>query len=418
MLQVKNLNFSAITLRNNLDVIKIGNNKLFGFNEVALSPTSMKGIRDEAAFLFTQVTKLRIREEYEEYLDTLVIQKVINDFQKSAKLEFIAVEFPLRCLPSSERVYREMLAQIGSIQLNDINFSHIKRLDMIFLCGGEKDADGRLVPGTSAWPALTELVLNDCEMDDMDVGCLFDFFPRLENLRIHSRLKISGKSVIFTKDTFRTMKNMRVLELNNVAVHSFEILDGGCMPLLEELYVRFADKLDSLTRIDSFPRFTKLVNLELYLKRVKWIHPKAFDHLSQLTVFGIHCAELEGDTVETGVAARSMSFHVACKVVKLNSDSVSSVEEIELVNFKNEGTTRLETVVALSGLKKLTASKWANESLPFHQMTNLEFVSLETSDLSIASSGQIKFMTKLRTLKVKSSNKNTLDYFSKYIYKV
>jgi hypothetical protein len=203
-----------------------------------------------------------------------------------------------------------------------------------------------------------------------------------------------------------------------VAVHSFEILDGGCMPHLEELYVRFADGLNSLTRIESFPNFPKLAKLRLRLKKVKWIHPRAFDHLTQLVRFEIHCKELEDDMFETGATARSMSFHVTSNVFKLNSSSLSQVDEIEMSNYNDKKTTRLETVVPLSGLKRLSTSKWMNSDLPFHQMTNLEHVSLETSDLNVISRGELKCLSKLSVLEVKNSEKKTSTDSSKYLFKL
>jgi hypothetical protein len=223
--------------------------------------------------------------------------------------------------------------------------------------------------------------------------------------------------LILRNDPFRTMSNMRVLKLDQVVVHSFEILDGGCMPHLEELYVRFTDGLNSLTRIESFPNFPKMAKLNLRLKRVKWIHPRAFDHLTQLIRFEIHCKELEDDMFETGATARSMSFHVLCALLKLTSSSISKIEEIEMSNYNDKNTTRLETIVPLSELKRLTTSRWMNSDLPFHQMTNSEFVKLETGDLNLISSGGIKCLSKLRVLEVKNSEKKTSTDFSKSLFK-
>jgi hypothetical protein len=82
-----------------------------------------------------------------------------------------------------------------------------------------------------------------------------------------------------------------------------------------------------------------------------------------------------------------------------------------MFNFNELQTTRLETLVALRGLKRLTASKWADSDLPFHLMTNLEYVSLETiDDLSIASSGQLRCLSKLNVLKL-----NAFHNFSMYL---
>jgi hypothetical protein len=238
-------------------------------------------------------------------------------------------------------------------------------------------------------------------MVDMDVRRLADFFPRLENLHIRPESFKCDQPVILTNDPFRTMSNMRVLKLDKVAVQSFRILDGGCMPHLEELYVSFADDLDSLTRIESFPNFPKLAKLTLRLTGVQYIHQRAFDSLAQLIRFEIHCTELVGKTFETGVTARSMSFHIACNFLKLTSSILNS-EELEMINHGNHKTTRLETLVPLNGLKRLTTSKWPNENLPFYQMTNLEFVSVETRDLNIVNNGLLKCLAKLRILKVKS----------------
>jgi hypothetical protein len=63
-------------------------------------------------------------------------------------------------------------------------------------------------------------------------------------------------------------------------------------------------------------------------------------------------------------------------------------------------TTKLETLVALTGLKRLTTYKWANEDLPFRQMTNLEDVSFQRYDLSIISGGELEYLTKLRALEI------------------
>jgi hypothetical protein len=117
-----------------------------------------------------------------------------------------------------------------------------------------------------------------------------------------------------------------------------------------------------------------------------------------------------GDTFETGVAARSMSFHVACKVLKLTSVLVSHVEAIELINYDMNQATELETLVPLTGLKRLTTSLWANEDFPFHQMTNLEYVSVETYDLSIISSGKLKSLSKLRVLEMKTNDFVQFDF--------
>jgi hypothetical protein len=251
----------------------------------------------------------------------------------------------------------------------------------------------------------------------VDVRRFADLFPRLENLQIRPDPNMCDEPLILRNDPFRTMSNMRVLKLDKVAVHSFEILNGGCMPHLEELYLRFADELDSLTRIESFPNFPKLAKLKLRLKRVKWIHPRAFDHLTQLIRFEIHCFELEDDMFETGATARSMSFHVLCALLKLTSNSVSQVEEIEMWNYIYERKSRLETVVPLSGLKKLTTSRWTNSDLPFHQMTNLEHVKLETSDLSFISSGELKCLAKLRVLEVKNIEKKPSTNSGNYLFK-
>jgi hypothetical protein len=211
------------------------------------------------------------------------------------------------------------------------------------------------------------------------------------------------------------MNKMRVLKLERVALQSFEILDGGCMPLLEELYVWSDYHEDSLTSIDSFPDFPKLTKLTIrqFSNRVKWVDPKAFDHFTQLTFFEIHATDLVGDTFKTGVAARSMSFHVTCNTVKLTSISVSNVEEIELININNKKTTKLETLVPLNGLKRLTTSLWANEDLPFHQMTNLEYVDIEVYyDLSIISSGHLRSLSKLRVLEMRSFDLIPRDWTS------
>jgi hypothetical protein len=238
----------------------------------------------------------------------------------------------------------------------------------------------------------------------------------LEKLHISPDLSFSKQPVILTNDPFRTMNNMRVLKLDKVAVHSIEILDGGCMPNLEELNVSFVHDLESPPRIESFPNFPKLAKLRLHLTGAKYIHPKAFDHLTQLSVFELHCKELEDDTFETGVAACFMRFHVKCKLLKLKSSSVSQVENIGLINYNDEKIASLETVVPLSGLKRLIMYNWTYTNFPFHKMTNLEYLQVETSDLSIINSGQLKYLPKLRVLKVENSDQETQADSCKYLF--
>jgi hypothetical protein len=386
-----------------LDLIKISS-ELFAFNEVKLNCTTTGDIRAESAFLFTQLTELRIILTQASET-TLLIKKTIDDFQQFSQLKFIALEFPESFCLDLRLIDRETVAQINCMSLNSIEVCNKRSYDYndsypsILLSGN--DENGHCEPGTTVWTALTHLTLENCEID-IDMQGLADFFPRLENLHIFEDFDVRKPLVISKTDSFCALKNMRVLKLEHVAVNSFKTIDG--MPNLEELNVKFANDLDSFTRIDSFPNFPKLTQLELRLKGAKWIHPKAFDHLTQLMKFEIYCDGLEGESFETGVAARSMSFHVTCKVVKLSSISVSNVEEIEIFNDSNTTITKLETRVALSGLKRLTMSL-ANDDLPFHQMTNLEYLNLKTSDLSITRSGHLKCLSKLRVLKVKKVTK-------------
>jgi hypothetical protein len=376
---------------------------------------AIEGIQGEALFLFTRLTSLRLRIEQND--EFLLIKKIIQGYQNIRKLEFIGLEF--WHYPNLEVMDRELLAQINSIKFNQIEpygkYSTFvrKRWDDIFLCGCEIDAEGRLVPGTTAWPALTELVFSDFKMVNIDVRCLADYFPRLEKLDIGPDSYIQKSPVILTNEPFYALNNLRVLKIENLAVHSIEVLGCVCMPLLDELFLNCANDLN---RINSFPHFPKLTKLKLVLKRVKLINPKAFDHFTQLTRFEIECKELEASSFETGVAARSMSFHVACMVLKLNSISMSAVEEIQLINCCYKNKARLETLVALSELKKLSAINWADEILPFQQMINLEHVSLETNDLSICKSGRLKFLTKLKVLEVKKGYHVALDDFSMYFF--
>jgi hypothetical protein len=354
-------------------------------------------------FLFNNLTSLRLSANIYEAVN------VINIFKNIGKIKFIAIEFPFFTNPILHEIDTELQAQINGLKFNAITLDcqlwpddGSDYLDQWFLLAIERDANGLLVLGTS-WPNLTEFILNDCKMGDIDLRYLAEFFPRLENLHINPKPCFSKRPVILTNDPFRTMNNMRVLKLDKVAVHSFEILDGGCMPNLHELYIRFADELDSLTRIESFPNFAKLAILKLHLTGVKWIDPKAFDHYEQLINFEIKCTQLQNDSFETGVAARFMSFHVACNLLKLTSTSVSQVEMIELFNYNDEKKTRLETNVLLSGVKRLTTSQWANEDLPFDQMTSLEYLKLETNDMSVMRRGQLKCLAKLKVLEVKNS---------------
>jgi hypothetical protein len=288
--------------------------------------------------------------------------------------------------------------QLNGVYLSYQPTDNASCLEKILLCSGQKDLEGHIASTrTTALSALTKLVINKCDIINIDMSRLADYFPRLENLCIRP----GYKPVILTKGPLYT--NMRVLELDRVAMHSFKRIDGSCMPNLEELFIRFSDDFHSLIRIDSFPHFPRLTKLKLILEQVMWIHPRAFDHLTQLTRFEIYSEHLRSDTFETGVAARFMRFYINCQVLKLSSSSVSNAEEIELIYYG----TRLETLVALSGLKKLTASECAVPDLKFHQMTNLEYVSLVASDLSITSSGQLKCLSKLKVLEVKYANRNT-----------
>jgi hypothetical protein len=382
-----------------LELIQTTAERLFAFNEIKLGCTIIDGIRDEAAFLFTRLTRLRIKDKNNG--NTLQIKKIIEQFQKIGQLEFISLEFPSGNCPDLEIMGRELLSKINRLRLNSIKFVHpspinetnqLDESETLVLCNNENNGIECILPGKAAWPALTELFLYECDLSKIDLLRLADNFPQLENLYF------SAVPVYFLKDPFRSMNNMRVLKLENVALQSFEILDGGCMPLLEEFYVWSDYHKDSFTRIDSFLDFPILTKLSLRLCGVKWIDPKAFDHLKQLTFFEIHANELVSDTFETCVAARSMSFHVACKVLKLTSALVSNVEELELIKYNEEQTTVLETLVPLNGLKRLTTIKWANEDLPFHQMTNLEAVFFQTYDLSVISSGKLKSLSKLRVL--------------------
>jgi hypothetical protein len=319
--EAKNINLSVTTLRHNMDLIKLSSEKLFAFYETDLNFNNfqyMDSIRDEAAFLFTQINTLRIKDIHG---DILLTKKIIDDFQKSRKIEFIALEFFRTQNPNMLLMGRVCLRQINKIQFTRMVFDYSTdetnisdSLDIFISCGGEIYAYGCLVPST----ALTELIFEDCKMINMDVRRLAEIFPRLESLHIRPATIISERPVILSYDSFHSMNNMRVLKLDKVAVQSFEMLDGGCMPYLEELYVRFADDLDSLTHIESFPNFPKLTKLRLHLNGVKYIHPKAFDHLTPLVLFEISCTDLVGETFETGVAAHSMSFCVTCKVLVLH----------------------------------------------------------------------------------------------------
>jgi hypothetical protein len=388
-------------------MVRITGNKLFAFTEAKLEAiiATMSSVRDEAVFLFTRLTILRISSFIYK------TEKVINIFQEIAKLEFIAIDFPFWNCALMNDVNKRLLLHLNGLKLNETQLNGIDSLDMFFTSRCRYDANDRLVHGTSAWTGVTNLFFNDYKIGNMDVSRLADLFPQLENLHIRPKPCLQ-RQLILTNDPFTAMNNMRVLKLDKVAFHLLEILDGGCMPHLEELYVSFADELDSLTRVESFPALPKLTLLTLHLERVTWIQPNAFDHLTQLVQFEIHCKQLEDHTFETGVAARSMSFHLACSVLKLTSSSVSNVEHIEMINYNNRTTARLETCVPLSRLQRLITRNWTNEDLPFHQMTNLEYVSLETSDLSILSRGQLVCLTKLRVLEVKKCENEFSNDFS------
>jgi hypothetical protein len=394
-------------------MIKLASQKLFAFNEAELGYMTMNGIRQQAAFIFTQLTSLRIKQQPE----ILLTKKMIENFQKVGKLEFIALEFSRYLLPNLHELGRETLAQINSLQFNSFRIDNNKstceskdsgynKFDELFLCGGELDADGRLVPGTTAWPALTQLIFNDFQMNHIDMRRLADFFPQLENLNIITQMRYCNLPLICTNDPFRAMNNIRVLKLDNVSIAGFGIIEVDCLPHLEKLYLR-ANESCSSNRIDSFPHFTKLTELSLHLNGEKQIFsPTAFDHLTQLTRFEIYNM-VDGyynnnRPFETGVAARFMSFHLTHGRLKLTSSSVSKIEEIELDRDKETSETLLETALSLSGLKRLTTSKWANAELPFHQMTNLECLKLKTSDLSIIGTGQLKCLAKLRVLEISS----------------
>jgi hypothetical protein len=114
--QVKNRHLSESTLGNNLDLIKLPSEQLVAFNEVVLCCRNIGGVRDEAAFLFTRLEKLRIRAVRND--ETLQIKKTIEDFQKVRQLEFIALEFPLIRDLYPEIMGREMLTQINSLSLS------------------------------------------------------------------------------------------------------------------------------------------------------------------------------------------------------------------------------------------------------------------------------------------------------------
>jgi hypothetical protein len=341
-----------------------------------------------------------------------VIKKIIENFQKYGKLEFIALEFSSWLAPNLHELGRKTLSKINSLQFkhfridleqsicvnNDsgsINFNDL-------LCGGEMDEYGRLVPGTTAWPALTELVFNDCNMDNIDMQRLADFFPQLENLSLTPKISFNYfYPTITTDNPFCNMNNIRVLKLDHVCTSGMSIFKVDCLPHLEKLFLRvhgfFSNK-----QIDSFPHFPKLTELSLHLNQEKQFSPNAFDHLTQLTRFEINnmldedFEDYDNDLFETGVAARFMSFHLQYGKLKLTSRSVSKIEELELNCSYENGNAALP----LSGLKSLTTSKWANAELPFHQMTNLECLKLNTDDLSIISTGQLKCLAKLRVLEI------------------
>jgi hypothetical protein len=266
-------------------LIKIPAEQLFAFNEIQLDGTVIDGVRDEAAFFFTQLTTLRIKDK--KNTDTLQAKKIIEEFQKIGQLKLISLDFQYRHCPDLEIMGEELLAKINRLRFYGIQLhrqcltdkeSHLDQLDNIVLKNDEKNACDRFMPGATAWSALTELVLQDCDLSNIDLHRLAENFPQIENL------DLSAAPAIFLTDPFRTMHNMHVLKLENVALRSFEIIDGGCLPLLEELYVQLADEKDSLTRIESFPNFPKLTKLSLRLRKnrnygVKWVDPKAFDHL-------------------------------------------------------------------------------------------------------------------------------------------
>jgi hypothetical protein len=415
-LQVKNNNLLPNSLRMKLNVIKITCDKLFAFTDVKLEYLTFTRIQDDAAFLFANITALSVNIDKTSYYEDKSghLKNVVDAFDRVGRIKLITLIFPYKRNPLLNKLDREMLPRIGGICLTGLKiWQQVNPLDYLLLCGASDDVNERLAPGTILLSALTDLKLYDCVIDNIDR--LATYCPRLENLHIHLNEQYEPiRPFNLTNDPFRAMNHMRELKLDKVAVHSFDIIDGGCMPLLEELYIRFADGLNLLTRVDSFPAFPKLTKLRLRLLKVKWIDPKAFDHLTELTRFEIECTELECDTFETGVVARIMIFHVKCKAVKLTSNSVSEIEEIRLQNQNEVEKTRLETLVPLSGLKRLTACRWADADLPFYQMTNLEFLKLETINLSIAKCDQLKLLSKLKVVEVKNAFEKS-EFFYSYI---
>jgi hypothetical protein len=409
---VKNDNLLSSTLQRQLDVLKITGEKLFAFTDVKLDSFSITGVHEDAAFLFKNIVTLRLSigcPKFAKGKKSVNLKKIVDAFDRIAITKFhIALEFPYDINPTFSKSDRALIPRISGLKLRGVKiFTDLHTIHQMLRFGAGKDAKPRRSGAAKSFPAITDFVLENCEMEEVNAHDLAFYFPQLKHLHIRSMDEFSTAPLLLISKSFLTMSSMRVLKLDRVAVQSFDVIDSGRMPLLEELYVKLDNRpfckiygRDRLTRIGSFPHFPKLTKLKLRLCGVDYIDPRAFDHLTQLTRFEIQCLDVEADTFETGVVARSMSFFFYCTELKLTSNRVSEIEEISMENRSLDGTLSLKTLLPLSGLKILTASKWAVGDLPFHQMTNLVYFSSETIGLEIIKTDEIKCLSKLRFLEV------------------
>jgi predicted transcriptional regulator len=101
------------------------------------------------------------------------VKRIIKSFQKTDKLKFIALVFAGSNLDLNA-IDRELLTQINGLEFRSIKLTSNCTLEDMYLCGDERDASNSIVPGATA---LTELILFDCKMADIDVRRLADFFP-------------------------------------------------------------------------------------------------------------------------------------------------------------------------------------------------------------------------------------------------
>jgi Leucine-rich repeat (LRR) protein len=201
------------------------------------------------------------------------------------------------------------------------------------------------------------------------------------------------EKILLSRDSLCYVKKLRVLTLRHVIIDSFEVFD--VLADLVELNVEIDCALLS-RRVERFARLPKLTKLKLRLLNVEWISPDAFDHLTSISSFEFDFGLKMLETFETGLAPCSLRVNQDLKLLKLNSTTVSSIENIEFNGSFNRQDSNVSSM-PLTGLKTLEISP--TNDLSFLQMTNLEDLCLKLNgNFSFLDNGRLACLHSLKSL--------------------